>query len=84
MRPRYYYDKCKFRKILLFIRREKKLKLKEQWLYSIAVRHNKTIRGSLLWWILRKNNNCRKFCPTCHFYFRCQEDVALNNMLEGK
>lgn len=60
-----------------------KLKTK-QLLYLIHVPHNNTIQGAFLWWITRKNKRCKSFCPTCHYYFKCQEDDAFSNLMEGK
>lgn len=58
--------------------------IKKQTFFMLAVHHNETLQGSFLWWITRKNKHCKKFCPLCKYYFRCQEDVALNNLMEGK
>lgn len=57
---------------------------KKQLLYMLMVPHNDTMQGAFLWWITRKNKRCRKFCPLCEYYFRCQEDVALEKIMEGK
>lgn len=52
--------------------------------YMLMVPHNDTLQGAFLWWITRKNKHCRKFCPMCKFYFRCQEDVAMMKLMEEK
>lgn len=57
---------------------------KKQLLYMLMVPHNDTLQGAFLWWITRENKHCRKFCPLCKFYFRCQEDVALEKIKEEK
>lgn len=56
---------------------------KKQLLYMLMVHHNDTLQGAFLWWINRKNKHCRKFCPMCEYYFRCQEDVAIEQIMEG-
>lgn len=48
--------------------------------YFTHVKHVDTLQGAMLWWALRKNKNCRSFCPTCPWFFRCQEDVAIENI----
>lgn len=58
--------------------------LVKQYSFTLMVHHNETLQGAFLWWITRKNKHCRKFCPMCSYYFRCQEDVALENLLEVK
>lgn len=58
--------------------------LKKQKLYMLTVHHNDTLQGALLWWLLHKNKHCWKFCPLCNCYFRCQEDVAAEKIMEGK
>lgn len=50
----------------------------------LNVHHNNKLQGAFLWWATRKNKMCRKFCPFCKYYFRCQEDVALKNLIEGE
>lgn len=58
--------------------------LVKQTFYRLGNYHEKTLEGAFIWWLTRKNKRCRKFCPQCQYYFRCQEDVALENLLEGK
>lgn len=58
--------------------------LKKQYLYQLNVHHNHTIKGAFLWWLLRKNKHCKKFCPNCNYYFKCQEDVVFENLFGGK
>lgn len=50
----------------------------------LAVHHNETLQGAFIWWITRKNKHCVKFCPLCEYYFRCQEDVTIEKIMEGK
>ena len=45
--------------------------------YFLMVPHKNTVESAILWWMLRKNKHCHSFCPTCKYYFRCQEDVAI-------
>lgn len=49
----------------------------DQELYVLMVPHKSTVLSALIWWITRKNKHCRSFCPTCKYYFRCQEDVEI-------
>lgn len=56
----------------------------KQEMYMLKVHHNHTLLGAFIWWNRRRNKHCRKFCPLCKYYFRCQEDVTLENLMEGK
>lgn len=56
---------------------KKLFKVREQKLYVVMVPHKSTIMSAFIWWIRNKNKHCHSFCPTCEFYFKCQEDVAL-------
>lgn len=58
--------------------------LVKQELFMLMVHHNGTLEGAIMWWIKRKNKHCNKFCPLCKYYFRCQEDVAIEDIMEGK
>lgn len=53
---------------------------KEQVLFYQTFPHEGTIIGALIWWLRRKNKHCRSFCPLCEYYFRCQEDVCIENI----
>lgn len=56
----------------------------KQELYMFLVHHNDSLISSFIWYITRKNKHCRKFCPLCKYYFRCQEDVEIERQMEGK
>lgn len=58
--------------------------LKEQKLYFLFAKHRDTTFSAFMWWIKRRNKKCKRFCPTCEYYFRCQEDVALEELMNGK
>lgn len=59
-------------------------KIREQKLYFVMVPHKNTIMSAFIWWARNKNRQCHSFCPTCEFYFRCQEDIALMEVLGDK
>lgn len=50
--------------------------------HMLVVAHNATLQGAFLWWLTGKNRHCHSFCPTCKWYFRCQEDVAFEKYIE--
>lgn len=52
--------------------------------YKLKVDHNTTIEGAFQWWLKRKNKHCKSFCPACKYFYRCQEDVAFENFIEGE
>ena len=58
--------------------------IKEQKLYFPGVKHNSTLEGAFMWWTKRRNKHCRKFCPLCSYFYRCQEDVAREEFMEGE
>lgn len=51
--------------------------------YISTVEHENSLFGCLKWWITKRNKECHSFCPSCKWYFRCQEDVAFDEYLEG-
>lgn len=51
--------------------------LPKQELHFLMVPHEGTLRSAFKWWALKKNKFCRSFCPACKYYYRCQEDVAV-------
>ncbi len=53
--------------------------LVKQKIYREGIKHEDTLLSAIKWWIFKKNKYCNQFCPTCEFYFRCQEDVNLVN-----
>ena len=50
--------------------------LPKQEIYFPMVPHEGTLRSAIWWWLTNKNTYCHSFCPTCKYYYRCQEDVA--------
>lgn len=54
--------------------------LRKQIFHFVMVPHAGTLFSAIMWWIRRENKNCHSFCPTCKYYYRCQEDVALNKL----
>lgn len=60
-----------------------KIQVIKQHGYTLIVHHQDTLKSSFIWWIKRKNKHCKGFCPTCRWYFRCQEDVSRETLLEG-
>lgn len=58
--------------------------LVKQEYYMLMVPHEHTLWGALKWFLTRRNKHCHKFCPMCKWYYRCQEDVALEESLEEK
>lgn len=41
------------------------------------VPHKETLFSAIMWFLKNKNPYCKSFCPTCMFYYRCQEDMAM-------
>lgn len=56
--------------------------MKLQKLYMLQVPHKKSLFDAIVWWLQNKNNKCRRFCPTCEFFWKCQEDVELTKQME--
>lgn len=57
--------------------------IRKQKSYVLKVKHNSTLEGAFIWWLKRRNTDCRRFCPLCEYFYKCQEDVALKDFLEG-
>lgn len=51
--------------------------LPKQEFHLLMVPHEGTLRSAIKWWLFNKNKHCHSFCPTCKYYYRCQEDVAM-------
>lgn len=60
------------------------MRIPHQKLYQIMVPHENSWWGAFKWWLLRCNKDCKKFCPSCPYYFRCQEDVEFVKLNEGE
>lgn len=58
------------------------MKLPKQRNYKLAVPHMNTIKAAFIWWITRRNKYCGRFCPTCPYFFKCQEDVELEELMD--
>ena len=56
---------------------DKPKNLPKQQLHFQNVPHEGTLLSAIKWWLLNRNKYCHSFCPTCEYYFRCQEDVAM-------
>lgn len=48
-----------------------------------GVPHLHSLVDCIKWWILRKNKHCKSFCLTCKWWFRCQEDVEYERILNS-
>lgn len=46
--------------------------------------YNSTLQSAFLWFIKKKNKQCKGFCPMCKYYYRCQEDVVFEKNYGGK
>ena len=55
--------------------------IKKQKMFFHFVPHEGTLRSAIIWWLRHKNIHCRSFCPTCEYYYRCQEDVAFETYI---
>lgn len=55
----------------------KSMLLPKQYLHFPLVPHKTSFISAVMWFLKKKNPNCKGFCPTCKYYFRCQEDVAM-------
>lgn len=51
--------------------------VKQENYFILGVPHQKTLWQCIKWWLGRKNKHCHSFCLNCPWWFRCQEDVAL-------
>lgn len=60
------------------------MKIPKQRNYKLAVPHMNTVKAALIWWITARNKYCRRFCPMCPYFFKCQEDVQLEEMMDRK
>ena len=51
--------------------------LPKQKLHFLLVPHEGSLWSAIKWWMFNKNKHCHSFCPTCEYYYRCQEDIAM-------
>lgn len=47
-----------------------------------GIPHLHSLVDCIKWWVLRKNKNCRSFCLTCKWWFRCQEDIEFEKYMD--
>lgn len=60
------------------------MKIPKQRNYKLSVPHMNTIESAFIWWLTDRNKYCHRFCPTCPYFFKCQEDVELEELMNEK
>lgn len=59
-----------------------KINKNKQKSYMLMVYHQDTLWSAIKWWLFNRNKHCHQFCPVCEYYFRCQEDVEAEKIME--